>query len=69
MTGRAELSKYVFSQVVLVHIADQLGVPSLSFASLQSPYRDGSTLFRHRKQAVELAGSGEAGAGALSRLL
>lgn len=69
MTGRAELSTNLVPQAVLVHVADQLDVPSLSLASLRSLYRDRSTLFRHRKLAVELAGFRQAGAGAQSGLL
>ncbi|MCY3874540.1 MAG: DUF4158 domain-containing protein [Rhodobacteraceae bacterium] len=66
MTGRAELSTKMVPQAVLVHVADQLDVPSPNLASLRSLYRDRSTLFRHRKLAVELAGFREAGAGARS---
>ena len=69
MTGRAELSTKMGPQAVLVHVADQLDVPSPNLASLRSLYRDRSTLFRHRKLAVELAGLREAGAGARSGLL
>ncbi len=69
MTGRAEHSTKMVPQAVLVHVADQLDVPSPNLASLRSLYRDRSTLFRHRKLAVELAGFREAGAGARSGLL
>lgn len=69
MTGRTELSTKLVPQTVLVHVAGQLDVPSPNLASLRSLYRDRSTLFRHRKLAVELAGFREAGAGARSGLL
>ncbi|MGH1460261.1 MAG: DUF4158 domain-containing protein [Paracoccaceae bacterium] len=36
MTGRAELSTKLVPQAVLVHVADQLDVPSPNLASLRS---------------------------------
>ena len=69
MTGRAELSTKLVPQAVLVHVADQLDLPPPDLASLRSLYWDRSTLFRHRKLAVELAGFREVGAGARSGLL
>ena len=69
MTDRAELSTKLVPQAVLVHVADQLDLPPPDLASLRSLYRDRSTLFRHRKPAVELAGFREVGAGARSGLL
>lgn len=69
MTGRADLSTKMVPQAVLIHVAAQLYVSSPNLASLRSLYQDRSTLFRHRKLAVELAGFRKAGAGARSGLL
>lgn len=69
MTGRTELSTDMVPQTVLVHVAAQLDVSSPNLASLRSLYQDRTTLFRHRKLAVELAGFRKAGAGARSGLL
>ncbi|NVO56936.1 Tn3 family transposase [Rhodobacteraceae bacterium B1Z28] len=69
MTGRAELSAKLVPHVVLTRIAGQLGLSVPDLASLRSLYQDRTTLFRHRKLAIDVAGFREAGAGARSGLL
>ncbi len=69
MTGHAKMSARLVPQSVLQHVASQLDLPSPDLASLRSLYQDRTTLFRHRKLAVELAGFQEASAGARSGLL
>jgi hypothetical protein len=69
MTGRAELSAKLVPHEVLTRIAGQLGLPVPDLASLRSLYQDRTTLFRHRKLAIDVAGFREAGAGARSGLL
>lgn len=69
MTGRAELSAELVPTPVLAFVADQLGMSSPDLASLKSLYRDRTTLFRHRKFSVELAGFRELGTGGRSGLL
>jgi|TARA_B110000091_G_C13531558_1_gene356626 hypothetical protein len=64
MTGRAEMSARLVPPPVLSQVAGQLGLPSPDLASLRSLYKDRSTLFRHRKLAIDLAGFREVGGGA-----
>lgn len=69
MTGRAEMSARLVPLPVLGQVAAQLGLPVPDLASLRSLYQDRTTLFQHRKLAVDLAGFREAGAGARSGML